>query len=153
MTNTMNYKEFKTYISDHIRQFLPEDFKCERVFISQVCKSSDETLDALFIEEEGSIAAPNIYLEEYYAKYASGTRTEELMKEIADFRICFRNPESVGLDPLICNPSAPDNAFSQITPTCPSTSWACSQAIGSSSMTNTHSSWGSRTFSSSSMFL
>ena len=31
-------------------------------------------------------------------------------------------------------------AISQFTPTCPNTSRACSQAIGSSSITNTHSS-------------
>ena len=106
MTNTMNYKEFKDYISDHIEAYLPEDFRCERVTVSQVCKSNDQILDALFIEEEGNIAAPNIYLEEYYTKYAQGTSTEDILKEIADFRICFRSPESIGLDPLICNPSA-----------------------------------------------
>ena len=102
MNVTMSYNSFKTYVCDHIHDYLPEKYREGSVKIVVVCKSNDQALDALLVEEPGCVTTPNIYLEKYYADYAAGRPAEQIMQEIAAFRMEFEKPEDYGVDPLLC---------------------------------------------------
>ena len=99
---TMNYASFKTFVCEHIHSHLPAYYHDGYVKITKVVTSDDGVRESLIIEKPGCPAAPNIYMEEYYADYAAGCPLEEIMEDIADCRTEFETPEAPGMDLILC---------------------------------------------------
>ncbi len=83
----MNYNEFKDYVKENIKSFLPQDFASARVDIHDVIKNNDTHLSSVTIIKQNEHIAPNIYLEKYYNDYNKGRNIESIMNEIAQVRV------------------------------------------------------------------
>lgn len=78
----MNYTEFKNFVAENIKQYLPEDFAGAEVSVTDVIKPN-ATLSSLLVRKSGSNISPSIYLECFFEKYEKNVGLAEVMKEIA----------------------------------------------------------------------
>lgn len=65
----MSLEGFATYIRIGIQQRLGDNYK---VSVEKVIKNNDTVLQGLIIKEQGMNVCPNIYLQQFYAKYLLG---------------------------------------------------------------------------------
>jgi len=77
----MNYEEFKSYVVEHVNEYLPEEMKPCDVSISEVYKVNTK-LDALAIRPLGANISPNIYLDNYYEMYRYSNNIESVLHNI-----------------------------------------------------------------------
>lgn len=77
----MNYEEFKSYVVEHVNEYLPEEMKPCDVSISEVYKVNTK-LDALAIRPLGANVSPNIYLDNYYEMYRYSNNIESVLHNI-----------------------------------------------------------------------
>lgn len=78
----MQYEDFKQYVAEHVRDYLPPEYKgCEISVVAQR-KNNNVIWDALSIKGNGSVV-PAIYLESYYSRYENGRKMEDTLKDIA----------------------------------------------------------------------
>lgn len=71
------------YIKDHIKEYLPPEYKNAEVTVNDVLKNNDRTLTGLTILKDGSNIAPTIYLEPYAADIEAGRPIDSVLEEIA----------------------------------------------------------------------
>ena len=71
------------YIKDHIKEYLPPEYKDAEVAVNDVLKNNDRTLTGLTILKDGSNIAPTIYLEPYAADIEAGRPIASVLEEIA----------------------------------------------------------------------
>lgn len=71
------------YIKDHIKEYLPPEYKNAEVTVNDVIKNNDRTLTGLTILKDGSNMAPTIYLEPYAADIEAGRPIDSVLEEIA----------------------------------------------------------------------
>ena len=80
----LTYKEFCTKVHDEIPEYLPNKGRGYVVSLNAVNKVNLGMRDALVFREKGSVAAPSIYLSDYYNKYKEyGGSVEDIMTDIA----------------------------------------------------------------------
>ena len=80
----LTYKEFCTKVHDEIPEYLPNKGRGYVVSLNAVNKVNLGMRDALVFREKGSVAAPSIYLSDYYNKYKEyGVSLENIMTDIA----------------------------------------------------------------------
>ena len=89
----MNYESFKRYVADHIRDFLPQDYKVHEISITEQRKNNNVIWDALSIKGDRNIV-PAIYLEPYYQAYTEGIKMDTILQKIAD--LYMESMEQVG---------------------------------------------------------
>ena len=89
----MNYESFKQYVADHIRDFLPQDYKVHEISITEQRKNNNVIWDALSIKGDRNIV-PAIYLEPYYQAHTEGVNMDVILQKIAD--IYMESMEQVG---------------------------------------------------------
>ena len=89
----MNYESFKQYVADHIRDFLPQDYKVHEISITEQRKNNNVIWDALSIKGDRNIV-PAIYLEPYYQAYTEGIKMDTILQKIAD--LYMESMEQVG---------------------------------------------------------
>lgn len=77
----MNYEEFKSYVVEHVNEYLPEKMKPCDVSISEVYKVNTK-LDALAIRPLREKISPNIYLEDFYKMYHYSNNIESVLHNI-----------------------------------------------------------------------
>lgn len=77
----MNYEEFKSYVVEHVNEYLPERMKPCDVSILEVYKVNTK-LDALAIRQPGRKSSPNIYLENFYEVYHYTNNIESVLHNI-----------------------------------------------------------------------
>lgn len=77
----MNYLEFRQYVVDHIKEFLPPEYQSCNVFTEHKMKNNNVRLWALFILGK-ECAVPAIYLEPYYRNYIDGEKMENILQNI-----------------------------------------------------------------------
>jgi hypothetical protein len=80
--NNMNYTEFKNFVAENIKQYLPEDFAEAEVSVMNMVKPNT-TISALSVRKSDSNISPNVYLEYFFEKYEKNVGLAEVMKEIA----------------------------------------------------------------------
>lgn len=68
----MNYDEFKDYVVDHIKEYMPEEYQDREVGLHKVGKINEDELDGLTIRNPDNPITPNLYLNGFYEKYAFG---------------------------------------------------------------------------------
>ncbi len=83
----MNFDEFKDYVADNIKSYLPSEYEDAEVTINVVRKSSDIELSGINIKRQDSNISPNIYLEHFFEKYEMGDDISDILREISDIRI------------------------------------------------------------------
>ena len=83
----MNFDEFKAYVVDNIKSYLPSDYENAQVTLNIVTKNSDVELSGINIRKEDSNISPNIYLESFYEKYSKGEDIEDILTEISEIRV------------------------------------------------------------------
>ncbi|MDD2979271.1 MAG: DUF5688 family protein [Hespellia sp.] len=82
----MTYQEFKDYMVDNIKTYLPEKYQDAQVEISEVEKNNGLKLDGLAVRLPEQNMCPNIYLNQFYQDYEAGRDVEDILQNIAEIR-------------------------------------------------------------------
>ena len=88
----MQFDEFKKYVADNIKTYLPQEYEDARVSVNQAVKNNDITLSALCIVGEHK-TAPSIYLEQFYVHHLFGMPIGDVMEYIADTYLNSLRPD------------------------------------------------------------
>lgn len=83
----MNRKEFKQYLQENVKDYLPESFADARIIFNDVVKNNDNHMMGMSIVREGEGVVPNIYIDGFYQQYQEGRDIDEIVGDIADTRI------------------------------------------------------------------
>ena len=97
----LNFEEFKVYVENHLKEYLPDDWANVEITPVQVKKNNGLVLDGLAVKSEDSNIAPSIYLNGFFMEYQSGGELSRIMEEIADTAIAHQGPkefENIGRD-------------------------------------------------------
>ena len=78
----MNYEQFVLAMMECVKGMLPESAIVER---QEVLKNNGVKAIGISIRENGNIAAPIIYLKEFYDWYREGISIEELASDLIDY--------------------------------------------------------------------
>lgn len=79
----MQYEEFKNYVRDNIKKYLPPEYEDHEVQLTKQQKNNSVVLDAVLIRGKEQLT-PVIYLEPFYHMHEKGTELEKTLCEIAD---------------------------------------------------------------------
>lgn len=79
----MNYEEFKNYVMEHIKEYLPESFKDAELKILSL-KKNQVTKDGLNLRQKGSKIAVNLYMEEFFRRYQNGEEMPGILTAMAN---------------------------------------------------------------------
>lgn len=79
----MQFENFKQYIVDHVKDFLPVEYEESEVSITAQRKNNNVFWDALTIKGKSNVV-PVIYLESYYHHHVNGRSMENILQEIAN---------------------------------------------------------------------
>lgn len=82
----MNFDEFKAYLQEHIKEYLPEKYADADVSIQSVVKNNDQKLDGLMIRLEDTNISPNIYINQFFEQFENGRDIDDILATIADIR-------------------------------------------------------------------
>ena len=88
----MRFDEFKKYVADNIKAYLPQEYENASVSVRQATKNNNISLSALCIVGEHK-TAPNIYLEQFYVHHLCGVPMVDVMECIADVYINSLRPD------------------------------------------------------------
>ena len=77
----MNFEQFISAMIEHVKDRLCEETLVER---QEILKNNGVRLVGISIRPEGEMAAPIIYMEEYYAKYCEGASIEMLSEHLLE---------------------------------------------------------------------
>ena len=88
----MQFDEFKKYVADNIKTYLPQEYESAEVSVRQATKNNNISLSALCIVGEHK-TTPNIYLEQFYVHYLFGMPMEDVMECIADVYLNSLRPD------------------------------------------------------------
>lgn len=89
----LNFEQFQEYVSDHIKEFLPEELRSANVELNSVNKNNGRELHAILVRPEGCSIAPTVYLDGFYEGYEDGASLDSVMKDIADTAAKNQSPE------------------------------------------------------------
>ena len=79
----MDFEEFKTEVTEHIKDYLPASYENASVSVHDVIKNNDTHLSGLTIREDGEQIAPTLYLEDFFNELESGKSIDFVMDHIA----------------------------------------------------------------------
>lgn len=80
----MTNEEFIKYVTAHIRDYLPADFKDAEVRTDTIVRPNDEKYTGLALLSPGRTVGPRIPLEEYAEMQRSGRSLDDIMVDIAE---------------------------------------------------------------------
>lgn len=84
MMKINSFEEFKDYMKENIKNYMPEDYADSIVDIQQVTKNNNLILNGLTIRNEGQEMVPTIYLEGYYEEYRQGRELDSILNKISE---------------------------------------------------------------------
>lgn len=79
----LSFDEFKDYVADQIKGFLPDKFEDADVSITQINKNNQH-LDALNIRNPEGNVSPVVYLNSFFEDYENGAGMGSILTEIAN---------------------------------------------------------------------
>lgn len=82
----MNYQEFKDFVAENIKDYLPEKYQDAKVRVSEISKNNNMKLDGLMITLPEQNVCPNIYLNSFYQDYEAGRPIDDIMETIENLR-------------------------------------------------------------------
>lgn len=83
----MNMKEFKDYLAEKVKEYLPERYADADIRFQDVVKNGDQHLTGIMITCPGETVVPTIYINHSFDEYTAGRDIDEIVGEIADIRI------------------------------------------------------------------
>lgn len=89
----MNYEEFLNYVKESISKFMGEEYV---VTLNKVMKNNGLELTGLVIMKKGQMAAPTIYLDEFYEQYNLGCEMKKIFEEI--IKLYEENSDNLNMD-------------------------------------------------------
>ncbi len=92
---SMNFREFAEEVQDRIKEFLPEKFQDADIRLADVQKNNGQVLTGLTILEEGTNAAPTIYLNQAFEDFQKGRPMEDILSRIAEVRVEHDMPKDL----------------------------------------------------------
>lgn len=96
----MKYEEFKNYVEEHIKNYLPETYQDAVVSVQTVKKNNSQELDGLNIQLAEENTSPIIYLNHYYEDYQNGRVIGDILEEIAQCREIYSVKEHFPIEDL-----------------------------------------------------
>lgn len=93
-------QEFANYVKDHIREYLPLDFREAEISLIDVVKTNDRMFTGLTIRDTGERAATTIYLEPFAEQAAAGRPMEDILRQIAETGTAYRGHVPVDIAEL-----------------------------------------------------
>lgn len=91
----MNYKEFKDYIIENIKEFLPEKFQRTVVEIQEITKNNNMKLDCLVVKSPENNIYPTININNFFKEYEEGMKLSSVLEEIAAIRESYEIQKNV----------------------------------------------------------
>lgn len=79
----LNFSEFKDYVTEHLREELPEELKDAAIDVRDIVKNNGLTLTAITVKAKDNCAAPTIYLDDYFKEYQKGSSLATIVTDIA----------------------------------------------------------------------
>lgn len=79
----MNIVEFREYVAGHVKDYLPEENRNAEITTGVVEKNNGLKLQGVCIRPAGSAVGSNLYMEQYYHEWLSGTEMEDILTRIA----------------------------------------------------------------------
>ena len=76
------YEEFKTYVAENIKEYLPAEYYDSIVTIQKTIKNNGAVMEGLSINN-GEAVSPVLYLEGIYDSYKKGKELPEIMENMA----------------------------------------------------------------------
>ena len=108
----MSYEEFKTWVSDEIRAWLPPEYADADVSIHRMEKLG-LTYDGLTVTRSGQRAAAAVNLTAFYGMYEDGKATGDIIHEMAD--IAVMQPPQMEYSVFSDYEAAKDRLFIRVT--------------------------------------
>lgn len=87
MMKINDFNEFKDYMMENVKNYLPEEYVDSMVEIQKVKKNNNLILNGLTIRKQGQEIVPTIYLEGYYEEYQQGRKLDSILNKIAEVHI------------------------------------------------------------------
>lgn len=97
----MTYDEFMMYVTDHIKEYLPDRYADHNVSITKQLKNNDVVLDGLIIKKDETML-PTLYLNEPYKKFQSGMDLGKIMLDLADTYVAHQVQPEMETDVMSC---------------------------------------------------
>lgn len=82
----MNYQEFKDFVAENIKDYLPEKYQDAEIQVREISKNNNMKLDGLTATLPEQNMCPNIYLNSFYQEYEAGKPMEDIMETIGALR-------------------------------------------------------------------
>lgn len=79
----MNFDEFKNYIAENIKTYLPNTYETAKVELTQITKNNDQIMDAVLIRQDDVNISPTIYLNDYFKEYENGREMRDILHDIS----------------------------------------------------------------------
>lgn len=94
----MNFKEFKKWVKDNIKDYLPEEMKTKKIVIHKVSVLSGD-YTGITLRSEDQTIAPTANLELFFGEYEKGVSKEAIIRMIAGL-LCFAPDERFSVEML-----------------------------------------------------
>ena len=92
----LNFEEFRSYVENHVKEFLPETLNDALVRVNDVIKNNDQVMHGISISKERSAISPIVYLESYFEEYEKGKELDDVLKDIVKISEIHQvNPEEL----------------------------------------------------------
>jgi len=80
----MDYENFKSYITEHIKEYLPEEYQGADISFIKKIKNNDTVLEGLQIMEKDARIVPVLYINGAYEAYQGGEEIDDVVSKLAD---------------------------------------------------------------------
>ncbi|MDO4553662.1 MAG: DUF5688 family protein [Lachnospiraceae bacterium] len=97
----MNYQEFKDFVKENIKDYLPEKYQDADVQVCEFSKNNNLKLDGLTVTPPDQNVAPTIYLNSFYEQYQDGRAMEDIMNSLAGMREDINVDKNISVEQLL----------------------------------------------------
>lgn len=80
----MKYEDFKEYLKNNIKAYLPDEYKEADITFQKVRKNNNLELDSIVIRRADDRIVPNLYINNVYQDYQKGRELTNILENLAD---------------------------------------------------------------------
>lgn len=91
----MDFGDFKKYVTENIKDYLPARYENAEISFKEVYKVNDNALLGMYIIRPGDLAVPTIYLNEYYEQAVHGRKLKSILNDMAHLRVEYEDEQSI----------------------------------------------------------
>ena len=111
------YDDFKTYVKDHIKEHLPEEYTDAKLDFSEIKKSGGTVYEALMVNvdtPEAMKIVPALNITEAYRNYEQGTEIGEILDKLAETRVHATLPGEITREDIMDYGSAKGRIYPRL---------------------------------------